>query len=245
MALWRRRRRQFARPKRRRSSIRRRRWRHAQRRDRIRQVGGRAAGDRFVWNSTTETSLTPATMDLITDFNFAEGDRIDVMAVDADVFAPGNQMFRFIGTAAFTLNAATPDPSDVIPARSSTTTPAAIPTSSCKPARLLTSRAASSSPGYTPRRPAGSICDRRHPGCRRSSSAAPRALRGLTLEQAAMRSMNVRKTFHLQGTTARLRQLYTPTGGYHCVGDAACHVCASFGSRRKFAFAWRSNVPMN
>ena len=38
---------------------------------------------------------------MITDFNFAEGDRIDLCGIDADVYAAGNQAFTFIGAAAF------------------------------------------------------------------------------------------------------------------------------------------------
>jgi serralysin len=35
------------------------------------------------------------------DFNVAEGDRMDLSGVDADIYAAGNQAFRFIGNAAF------------------------------------------------------------------------------------------------------------------------------------------------
>ena len=62
---------------------------------------GGPGNDTFVWNATAETGLTIPTMDTIIGFNFAEGDRIDLSAVDADVFTPGDQAFTFIGTAPF------------------------------------------------------------------------------------------------------------------------------------------------
>jgi Ca2+-binding RTX toxin-like protein len=76
---------------------------------------GGLGGDKFVWSTTAETGVTRETADMVWDFRFLDGDRIDVSAIDADVYAGGNQAFRFIGTAAFTLNAATPDPTDVVP----------------------------------------------------------------------------------------------------------------------------------
>jgi Ca2+-binding RTX toxin-like protein len=57
--------------------------------------------DFFVWNKANETGLTEGTADVITDFNIAEGDRINLATIDADVYAPGNQAFTFIGMAAF------------------------------------------------------------------------------------------------------------------------------------------------
>jgi Ca2+-binding RTX toxin-like protein len=62
---------------------------------------GHEGADAFVWRSTDETGATVLTADRIFDFNFAEGDRINLSFVDADVYAPGNQAFTFIGTAAF------------------------------------------------------------------------------------------------------------------------------------------------
>jgi len=63
---------------------------------------GDAGADRFVWNSTAETGVTVPTMDVISDFNFAQGDRIDLSGIDADTYAAGDQAFRFIGQGAFT-----------------------------------------------------------------------------------------------------------------------------------------------
>jgi Ca2+-binding RTX toxin-like protein len=78
-------------------------------------MAGGVGADKFVWSGIKETGHTEATADVIVDFNFAEGDRIDLGGIDANVYAAGNQAFTFIGTAAFTLNAATPDASDVVP----------------------------------------------------------------------------------------------------------------------------------
>ena len=41
------------------------------------------------------------TGDFVWDFSPAEGDRLDVSGIDADVYAAGNQTFTFIGDAAF------------------------------------------------------------------------------------------------------------------------------------------------
>jgi serralysin len=63
-------------------------------------IGGTGA-DRFIWYTTRDTAVTTSSADAIMDFNFAEGDRIDLSGVDANVYADGNQAFTFIGTAAF------------------------------------------------------------------------------------------------------------------------------------------------
>lgn len=76
---------------------------------------GGFGGDTFVWSSASDTGLTPETADVVWAFNRVQGDRIDLRTIDADVYAPGNQDFRFIGTAPFTPNAATSDPTDVRP----------------------------------------------------------------------------------------------------------------------------------
>jgi Ca2+-binding RTX toxin-like protein len=79
------------------------------------RLTGGAHADTFVWRSTGETGLTTLTADLITDFDFADGDRIDLSQIDANVYADGNQTFRFIGQDPFTLDVKTPEPNDVIP----------------------------------------------------------------------------------------------------------------------------------
>jgi Ca2+-binding RTX toxin-like protein len=66
------------------------------------RLTGGAGGDRFVWSYINETGVTVPTMDVISDFHFAEGDRIDLGDVDANVYAPGNEAFTFIGQGAFT-----------------------------------------------------------------------------------------------------------------------------------------------
>jgi Ca2+-binding RTX toxin-like protein len=75
---------------------------------------GGGGDDSFVWTTTNETSTAVVDADTIADFDFTQGDRIDLSGIDADVYTAGNQAFTFIGTAPFTLNAATADPSDVI-----------------------------------------------------------------------------------------------------------------------------------
>jgi Ca2+-binding RTX toxin-like protein len=62
---------------------------------------GHGGGDWFVWQSTDHSGIEHATADVLYDFNFAEGDLIHLSFIDADVYAPGNQTFNFIGTAAF------------------------------------------------------------------------------------------------------------------------------------------------
>jgi serralysin len=62
---------------------------------------GLTGADMFVWGSTGDTGLSRETADLIIDFHYAEGDRIDLHFIDANLYAAGNQAFTFIGNAAF------------------------------------------------------------------------------------------------------------------------------------------------
>jgi Ca2+-binding RTX toxin-like protein len=62
---------------------------------------GGSGADVFRWDATNETGLTAATADMIHDFNRLESDEFNLTAIDADVFAAGNQAFTFIGTDAF------------------------------------------------------------------------------------------------------------------------------------------------
>lgn len=62
-----------------------------------RLIGG-AAGDLFTF-LTDESTL--GQMDIVTDYSFAQGDRLDVSAIDASTQKAGNQAFSFIGTSAF------------------------------------------------------------------------------------------------------------------------------------------------
>lgn len=77
-------------------------------------TGGSLAGsieaDTFQFAAITDSGLTAATRDVITDFTdhgsaaapFAPGaDRIDLHLIDANTGVAGNQVFSFIGTAAF------------------------------------------------------------------------------------------------------------------------------------------------
>jgi Ca2+-binding RTX toxin-like protein len=62
---------------------------------------GGGGADTFVWLSLAESGLDAASVDVITDFNAAAGDEIDVSAIDANGEVGGNQTFTFIGTAAY------------------------------------------------------------------------------------------------------------------------------------------------
>lgn len=68
-------------------------------------MSGGSGADTFVWWYTTESDGTSWNTDFITDFNRAEGDLMNLAAIDAnangtwDVSAAGNQAFSFIGTA--------------------------------------------------------------------------------------------------------------------------------------------------
>ncbi|MGO1081100.1 calcium-binding protein [Inquilinus sp. CA228] len=63
-------------------------------------IGG-AGADRFVFSSLSY-SVVGAKADKIADFSHAQGDKIDVSPIDANVWAAGNQAFHFIGTGLFT-----------------------------------------------------------------------------------------------------------------------------------------------
>jgi Ca2+-binding RTX toxin-like protein len=58
--------------------------------------------DAFDFNAITESTLGATTRDLIVDFNEAATDRIDLSTIDADALLAGNNIFSFIGAAAFT-----------------------------------------------------------------------------------------------------------------------------------------------
>jgi hypothetical protein len=67
-------------------------------------TGGLGA-DRFTYQSTDDSPATANAWDVISDFNAAEGDQIDLRKLDANVAQPGNQHFYFIGSAAFSADA--------------------------------------------------------------------------------------------------------------------------------------------
>jgi Ca2+-binding RTX toxin-like protein len=58
---------------------------------------GGADADTFVFGSVAECGLTQADADRLVDFSSAQGDKIDLSAIDADVNTPGDQAFNFIG----------------------------------------------------------------------------------------------------------------------------------------------------
>ena len=65
------------------------------------EMTGGLGSDLFVFAATAHIGITPAARDKINDFVTGQ-DLIDLMAIDANIFAAGNQSFTFIGTAAFT-----------------------------------------------------------------------------------------------------------------------------------------------
>lgn len=62
-------------------------------------IGGIGA-DLFQFKALTDSTVSAP--DFIADFSIAEGDRIALSALDANVNRPANQAFTFIGTSAFT-----------------------------------------------------------------------------------------------------------------------------------------------
>ena len=63
-------------------------------------LSGGAGADSFVFASG-ESSKLHASADRITDFSHAQGDTIDLAAIDANSALAGNQAFTFIGAGAF------------------------------------------------------------------------------------------------------------------------------------------------
>jgi Ca2+-binding RTX toxin-like protein len=64
---------------------------------------GGAGADKFAYSNASETSgLSFVSRDVIADFSWPQGDKIDVSAMDANSSVGGNQAFTWIGTAAFT-----------------------------------------------------------------------------------------------------------------------------------------------
>jgi Ca2+-binding RTX toxin-like protein len=62
---------------------------------------GGAGGDRYYFSALAD-SVVGANADRIIDFSHAQGDRIDLAAIDARFTVAGDQAFSFIGSAAFT-----------------------------------------------------------------------------------------------------------------------------------------------
>ena len=67
-------------------------------------IWGGGGADQFLFTRTTDFAK-PYTPDTIGDFSHAEGDVIDLAAIDPDAISPGDQAFSFVGTAAFTVDA--------------------------------------------------------------------------------------------------------------------------------------------
>jgi len=65
-------------------------------------MSGSAGADVFVFQALGDSTTTLAGRDVITDFSVAQGDRIDLSALDARTNVAGNQAFSFIGTGGFT-----------------------------------------------------------------------------------------------------------------------------------------------
>ncbi|HYD69446.1 M10 family metallopeptidase C-terminal domain-containing protein [Azospirillum sp.] len=63
---------------------------------------GNAGGDLFVFASAQDSLVEDAGWDRVMDFDPAQGDRIDLSAVDANVRQDGDQDFSFIGFSEFT-----------------------------------------------------------------------------------------------------------------------------------------------
>ena len=61
-------------------------------------TGGTGA-DRFVWSALTESAT--ATPDRVVDFAWAEGDVLDLSAIDANLGLAGDQAFTFVAGGAF------------------------------------------------------------------------------------------------------------------------------------------------
>jgi Ca2+-binding RTX toxin-like protein len=67
------------------------------------KLTGGAGADKFDFNFLADTGLTSTTMDTILDFKTSEGDKIDLLDIDADTALIGNQAFTFLGmVSAFT-----------------------------------------------------------------------------------------------------------------------------------------------
>lgn len=63
---------------------------------------GGSGADRFVFTLISDSTVAATGRDVIYDFSYAQGDRIDLRIIDANTRVTGNQAFTYIGTAAFT-----------------------------------------------------------------------------------------------------------------------------------------------
>ncbi len=65
------------------------------------QLAGGLGADQFVFTNRLDSGAGAAGRDIITDFNRAQGDKIDLSAIDANLRLAGNQAFEFVGTDGF------------------------------------------------------------------------------------------------------------------------------------------------
>jgi Ca2+-binding RTX toxin-like protein len=66
---------------------------------------GGVGADVFKFNSVSDSSALPKQSDIITDFKHAQGDKIDLSAIDANSVLAGDQAFILISAATFSANA--------------------------------------------------------------------------------------------------------------------------------------------
>lgn len=64
-------------------------------------LAGGAGADVFVFRTPAETGRTHDTCDVITDFQHADADRLDLSDIDANAQAAGDQRFHYIGAHSF------------------------------------------------------------------------------------------------------------------------------------------------
>jgi|GEM_PF-1142683 len=67
-------------------------------------TGGDGA-DRFIFKSSTDSTAASSGRDTISDFDRIEGDKIDLLGIDANTKLSGNQAFKFLGSASYTKTA--------------------------------------------------------------------------------------------------------------------------------------------
>ncbi|MET3923899.1 CAP domain-containing protein [Devosia sp. 2618] len=68
-------------------------------------LNGGSGADTFIYQKLSDSGVTSKTRDTIEDFSRAQGDVIDLRALDANEFAAGNQAFKFVGTSSFSFTA--------------------------------------------------------------------------------------------------------------------------------------------
>jgi Ca2+-binding RTX toxin-like protein len=65
------------------------------------QMAGRGGADRFIFRSIDEAAVVSDAIDVIDDFSSAQGDKINLRGIDANIGAGGNQAFVFIAGQGF------------------------------------------------------------------------------------------------------------------------------------------------